>query len=159
MVYCLTRLITEIVMRTLPFFFILLGFACRPSNQIGELVGAINDRPLEGTVWLLTELNGKDISTVESLKSISVLYSKDDKKVSGFAGCNSFTGSFEMNGSEISATLASTRMFCEGKMEIETEFLKVLNAPHHHKVEGGHLYLRDKNTVVAKFLAEVKTSN
>jgi heat shock protein HslJ len=135
----------------------ILSFGCRPSNQIGEMVGAINDRPLEGTVWMLVELNGKDISTVESIKPISVLFQKEGKKVSGFAGCNSFTGSYETDGATISATLASTRMFCEGKMEIETEFLKVLNTPYKHKVEGGHLYFRDKNIVVARFLAEIKT--
>jgi len=140
-------------------FFVLLGCACRPSNQIGELVGVTNDRPLEGTVWMLVELNGKDISTVESTKPISVLYHQKDKMVSGFAGCNSFTGPYQTDGATISATMTSTRLFCEGKMEIETEFLKVLNSPLKHKVEGGHLYLRDKNTVVAKFLAEIETSN
>jgi heat shock protein HslJ len=139
-------------------FFMLLGLACRPSNQIGELVGVNNERPLEGTVWLLVELNGKDISTVGSVKPISVLYQREGNKVSGFAGCNSFSGTYEENGSTINNQLAATRMFCGGLMDIETEFLKVLSTPHKHKMEGGHLYLRDKNTIVAKFIAHVKTT-
>jgi len=139
------------------FFFMLLGLACRPSNQIGELVGN-NERPFEETVWLLVELNGKDISTVGTIKPISVRYQKEGKKVSGFAGCNSFSGTYEEDGSTISNHLAATRMFCEGLMETETEFLKVLSSPHKHKLENGDLYMRDKNTVVAKFIAEVRTS-
>lgn len=140
------------------YLIVFLITACRPSNQIGELVGAINERPLEGTKWLLVELNGKDISSVETAKPIFIFYEKEGSKINGFAGCNSFTGTYTADGSTISVIVASTRMFCEGKMEVETEFLTALNTPYKYKLEGSHLLLRDKNVVVAKFLADVKTS-
>jgi len=139
------------------YLIFFLAVACRPSNQIGELVGVINERPLEETVWLLMELNGQQISTVEG-KPISVLYQNDGNKVSGFAGCNSFTGSFIKQGTTISAKLGSTRMYCEGKMDMETEILRILNLPAKYELNGNHLYLKEKGKVVAKFLAEIKTS-
>ena len=138
----------------------LLIMACRPSNQIGEMVGAINERPLEGTNWLLIELKGKGISTVQYSKPISVYYQKDGNKVNGFAGCNSFTGSFKLEDSKIVCTpLASTRMYCQETMDIETLFLQVLQTEHTFKMEGAHMIFRDKGEVVARFLPEVKTGN
>ena len=142
------------------FVFIFLIMACRPSNQIGELVGTINERPLEGTNWLLIELNEKDISTVEYDKPISVFYQKEEHKVNGFAGCNSFTGGYQLDGSKIVCTpLAATRMFCQETMEIETAFLQMLQTEHSFKMEGAHLIFKDKGKVVARFLPEVKTGN
>ena len=141
------------------YLFLFMIVACRPSNQIGELVEATNARPLEDTTWLLIELKGKETSTVDYRTPIFVRYQKEGNKVNGFAGCNTFTGSYKNEGSTISATLASTRMFCEGKMEVETEFMNVLNTPNKHKMEGSHLIFRNEGKVVARFLPEVKTTN
>lgn len=141
------------------YLFIFIAMGCRPSNQIGELVGMPSHRPLEGTVWVLEELNGKVINAVEGEKSPFVFYYNDSKAVRGFAGCNSFTGSFTKEGSIVSAKLASTRMFCEGKMDLETELIKVLGLSTKFLVEENHLFLKINNKVVAEFHAEVKTSN
>jgi heat shock protein HslJ len=142
------------------WILVFLIMACRPSNQIGELVGVINERPLEGTNWLLIELNGKEISTVALKTPVSVFYQKEGNRVNGFAGCNSFTGGYKVEGSKIVCTaLASTKMFCQETMEMETLFLNVLQAEHSYKMEGAHMILRDKEKIVARFLPEVKTGN
>ena len=140
------------------YLFVLLLISCRPSNQLGVLVGATSERPLEGTVWLLFELHEKEIGMAENEKPIFVVYETTENKVRGFAGCNSFMGSFTHERSTLSATLASTRMFCEGKMEVETEFMKVLNTPTKYHMEENHLFLKIDGKTVAKFRAEVKTS-
>ncbi len=141
------------------WLFVFLIMACRPSNQIGELVGVINERPLEGTNWLLIELNGKEISTVDK-RPVSVFYLKEGSKVNGFAGCNSFTGGYKQEGSKIVCTpLASTKMFCQETMELETNFLQLLQSEHTYKMEGSHMIFKDKGEVVARFLPEVKTGN
>lgn len=139
--------------------FVFVAIGCRPSNQIGDLVGVPSHRPLEGTVWVLEELNGKVINQVEGERSPFVFYYDEGKAMKGFAGCNSFTGSFTKEGSMISAKLASTRMFCEGKMDLETEFMQVLGLTTKFKVNENHLFLKNKNEVLAEFHAEVKTSN
>lgn len=140
------------------YLFIFIAIGCRPSNQIGELVGVPSHRPLEGTVWVLEELNGKVINAVEGQKSPFVFYYSEGKEVRGFGGCNSFTGSFTKEGSMISSKLASTRMFCEGKMDLENEFMNMLGTSTKFHVEENHLFLKNKNKIVAEFHAEVKTS-
>lgn len=141
------------------YLFIFIAIGCRPSNKIGELVGVPVHRTLEGTYWVLEELNGKVIKAEEGQKSPFVFYLNEGKAVRGFAGCNSFTGTFTREGSIVSAKLASTRMFCEGKMDLESEFMNVLGAPYKFQLEENHLLLKNKGDLVAAFHAEVKTSN
>ncbi len=136
----------------------MLLFACRPSNQLSELVGASNERPLLGTVWLLFELNEKEIGLPQNQKPVFVVYETSENTVRGFAGCNSFTGTFTHDRPTISATLASTRMYCDSMMEIEMEFMKVLSTPTKYHMEENHLFLKMDGKIVAKFRAEVKTA-
>ena len=47
----------------------------------------------------------------------------------GDAGCNRFTGGYKVKGDRITiGPLASTMMFCEGKMDAEAAFLNKLQA-------------------------------
>lgn len=141
------------------YLFVLLLVACRPSNQIGELVGVPRHRPLEETVWILEEINEKVINPVEEQKSLFVLYHLEGKKVEGFGGCNAFTGAYTKEGFTVSAKLTSTRMFCEEKMDLENEFMKVLALSNKYMVEENHLFFKNKDKVVAEFHAEVKKSD
>ena len=51
----------------------------------------------------------------------------DEGKVYGDSGCNRFTGGYKVKGDRITiGPLASTMMFCEGKMDAEAAFLKKL---------------------------------
>lgn len=48
-------------------------------------------------------------------------------KVAGFGGCNNYFGNFSLNGRTINISdVGATRMFCEGEMELENAYLKVL---------------------------------
>ncbi len=143
-------------MRIIGVFFFLV-MACRPSNQISELVGVLNERPLEDTVWILIELNGNAIPPSGDQKEIFVIYQGKEKMARGFAGCNSFTGSYVKDGSSISAFLAATRMYCERKMDVETGIMNVLSEKTKYEIKGNHLLLKANGNVVAKFLAEIKT--
>jgi heat shock protein HslJ len=50
-------------------------------------------------------------------------------KVFGDSGCNRFTGGYKVKGDRITiGPLASTMMFCEGKMDAEQAFLTKLQA-------------------------------
>ena len=50
-------------------------------------------------------------------------------KVYGDSGCNRFTGGYTISGDRIKiGPLASTMMYCEGKMDAEAAFLKKLQA-------------------------------
>lgn len=146
-------------MRTLVVFLLLLA-ACRPSHQIGELVGVPKERPLENTYWVLTEMDSKPIATINETKKLHVLLNPVTKTASGFAGCNQFTGSYTVEGKKLSIKdLASTRMFCQETMEMETRFLQVLQEVDEFKIKEHELFLIKGDLQIAKFQAEVKTAN
>lgn len=141
-------------------FLVLILFAgCRPSNQIGEMVGAIQQRTLEETTWIAKELNGKSVETVNSEKPIYFKLLVTDQKVHGFGGCNSLTGSYKKEGDKLSAQLASTRMFCEGKMETEQALLSVLTGATKYSIQQDVLTLKNEGKVLAIFKAEAENYN
>jgi heat shock protein HslJ len=74
-------------------------------------------------------------------------------RVSGFSGCNRFTGSFKQTGSELGfSQMAGTMMACLAReMELESEVLKALGATTHYRIEGEHLLLLTRDKVVARF--------
>ncbi len=53
----------------------------------------------------------------------------DEGQVFGDSGCNRFMGSYKVKGDRLTiGPLASTMMFCEGKMDAEQSFLTKLQA-------------------------------
>ncbi len=146
-------------MRYLIVFLILLS-GCRPSHKIGDLVGVPKERPLEKTYWVLTELDGKPIATINEAKKLHMLLDPVTQTASGFAGCNQFTGGYILEGKKLSIkNLASTRMFCQETMETETRFLQVLQETNEFKIIEHELFLSKGDQQLAKFQAEVKTTN
>ncbi len=86
---------------------------------------------LEGTTWIATGVNnGREavVSVVQG-SEVTALFGGAGE-VSGSAGCNSYSGSFEVDGDSISiGPLAATEMFCEepeGVMEQEQAFLAAM---------------------------------
>jgi heat shock protein HslJ len=146
-------------MRPLVVFLILLA-GCRPSHQIGDLVGVPKERPLENTYWVLTELEGKPIATINEAKKLHILLNPVTKTASGFAGCNQFTSSYTVEGKKLSLkNIASTRMLCQETMEIETRLLQILQEIDEYHIKEHELFLSKGDQQLAKFQAEVKTAN
>jgi heat shock protein HslJ len=87
--------------------------------------GGINPRdPLNGTAWTLTS-----IDHTAPLKGTKLTIEFAEGKVSGSSGCNSYSGSYEINGEKISTgPIAMTLMACvdPGMMEQEQSFLAYL---------------------------------
>lgn len=60
-------------------------------------------------------------------KQIPTIKFDMDGKVNGFGGCNNFFGSYTLHGRTIKINdVGSTRKFCEGEMELESAYLKVM---------------------------------
>ncbi len=145
-------------MRFLLLVFVLLT-ACRPSHKIGDLVGVPKERPLEKTYWVLTELDGKPIATINEAKKLNLLLDPVTKTASGFAGCNQFAGGYTLEGKKLNLkNLAATRMFCEETMEIEIRFLQAIRETDAYKIEENVLFLNQGDQHRAKFQADVKTT-
>jgi heat shock protein HslJ len=66
----------------------------------------------------------------------------DEGKVYGDSGCNRFTGGYKVKGDRITiGPLASTMMFCEGKMDAEAAFLNKLQNVVSYKATDARLKL------------------
>lgn len=102
------------------------------------------DGPLAAS-WIVTELGGKPV------EGMTLNYTTD--KVSGTGGCNRFSGPISIEDDAIQiGPLAATKMMCEGKSEIETQYFTALEAARSFVVEGDMLTLKaDDGHVLVKF--------
>ncbi len=137
------RLITRLIL-LIPLFYI----SCASSENVNQEISL----PLENTKWILKILNGKKIFTPESNKEIYIRFSTAGKRVNGYAGCNTFSGTYSKDKNNISiGPLASTEMFCESMMDIENELLKTIGNTKKYKIKGKYLQLYDSERIIAKF--------
>jgi heat shock protein HslJ len=120
---------------------------------------------LAGTSWRVTSSNnGKQavVSTILGLKLTSVF--STDGRLSGSAGCNSYTASYEVFEKSIKInSIASTRKMCvkpDGIMEQEAQFLKALATVSTYQFDGKKLELRTADGALAVMLVSAnKDSN
>ncbi len=94
---------------------------------------------LEGTSWILEP----GPPPLDELGDTPPTASFADVSVSGFGGCNSFGGDYEVDGDQITfGQLASTLMACpEPQMSIETEYLAALQSATTWSIDGSKLSL------------------
>ena len=109
----------------------------------------------ENTHWRLSEMNGNPIVTIGSRDVyIMMTTEKGEKRVTGFAGCNSLTGGFTLSGDAVKFVIATTKMMCASEqMAVEDFLLETLSSTTAYKIEGDVLMLLDGNTNLATFKA------
>lgn len=95
---------------------------------------------LHDTVWVLT-------APVDAPDGVEVTVAFSDGAVSGYAGCNRFSGTYTSTGEALSfGTLASTRRACEeAAMALESEVLRRLAAVGRATCTADVLLLRDSS--------------
>lgn len=109
---------------------------------------------LAGTSWnVIGYNNGKQaVVSVMAGTQMDIQFGKDGT-VSGNSGCNTYSGSYTVNGSQISiGPLASTMMACEdpaGLMEQEQQYLAALETAATYQIEGNVLQLRTSDGALA----------
>jgi heat shock protein HslJ len=103
--------------------------------------------PMTGTMWYLNsfvDAQGQIWGPVPT-NPISLQFT-DDGKVSGNAGCNSYSGTYTVSGNSISMSgFATTLMYCgdPGVMDLESTYLAVLPTMKVYKIRGNELTLSD----------------
>ena len=92
--------------------------------------------------WKLTELFGEPVSTPEGGREAHMIFKKEDSRITGNSGCNTFNGSFTLqSGNRISfSKTMSTMMMCAG-METEMKMYHVLEMADNYVVNGDKLVL------------------
>jgi heat shock protein HslJ len=111
---------------------------------------AVQPKPLEGTLWVLTGYNNGQGGFVSVLtgSEITALFSTDGT-LSGSAGCNTYNAAFTREGDSLQiGPAAVTRMMCaepEGVMEQESGYLNALGKVTSFSISGDQLTLLDES--------------
>jgi heat shock protein HslJ len=95
---------------------------------------------LGGTAWNLAEMGG----TADFARIVPTIEFGDDGTVSGFAGCNTFRGTFTTEGATLTMSpLATTKIGCQRPASgVEAEYLDALSGVTNWEIDdGGQLAL------------------
>ena len=117
------------------------------------------DNNITEKYWKLVELYGqKVVRSKNQAKDVHFILKVKDNKVIGHGGCNSFNGTYELQGMNRIrfSKMASTMMACldASGMETESQFFKVLETADNYNVNGDTLLLnKARMAPLAKFEA------
>jgi len=97
----------------------------------------------ENIKWVLESYGSRDDpeDVIEGTE-ITATFNSGDNAVSGSAGCNSYSGGYEIKARLSIGALASTKMWCgepEGRMIQETAYLNILQAAEDYTVRNSRL--------------------
>jgi heat shock protein HslJ len=99
------------------------------------------ENPLAGTRWSATFVNGAPVLAGTALTANFGA----DGSLNGSSGCNSYSGSYSVDGSSLSVSpTIGTGVICpepDGIMEQEGSFLTTMSSTAAFSMEGGQLYL------------------
>jgi putative lipoprotein len=121
----------------LVLFSILFLSACQASKSTTPTASLRNTR------WVLQTLAATPISTPENNQEIYLQFNATTDQVAGFAGCNRFFGRFEQPTPNTLRLLGvgSTKMFCEARQHVETDYLNALQRVARYEIQGNTLRL------------------
>ena len=101
---------------------------------------------INGT-YHIKSINDHDMSETE----LTLIFDKNDQKISGFSGCNRFTGNYTLDKNSIKVgPLASTKKMCpEANNSFETEMLDALSKANNIRFHNDTLeLLKDKEVLI-----------
>jgi len=105
--------------------------------------------PLTGRRWQLEKLIMLPEEKVNTIAKENIIleFSSQEKKISGFAGCNHFFGRYEIHeeGKITFSQLSATKKYCSETMHIETVLMDVLNSCKHYSLSQDTLVLLNQN--------------
>jgi heat shock protein HslJ len=107
----------------------------------------------EGIEWQLVEAAGAPVSLLAGEKQPYIRLDPEQKRATGFSGCNNFFSGYEINGSSLRfGLIGATRMACPApETGVETEFFNVLKRARGWKINNGVLLLVDDGDILARF--------
>jgi len=97
---------------------------------------------LVNTYWKLVEIGGQPATLGAGDRELHMVLTSEGARVSGFSGCNRFTGLYELTDSQLRfKSVASTRMACMEGMDQEKRFLEALGEVVRFTINGDSLAL------------------
>lgn len=125
------------------------------TNHNEDVVNTTDIQSIENTKWIITSLEGLDMSDRE--KNGQIIYftlNPDGNRVNGFSGCNTFMGTYKLEeGNRISfSQMGSTRMACPDSNINESEILSIFSTADNYTITNGKLSLnKAKRAPLAEF--------
>ena len=110
---------------------------------------------IEGAAWRLEELPGvSPAALAQPGRPVTLRF--ESGRLSGFAGCNNFTGGYSLEGDQLKiGPVASTQMACpEPGSSIETAFHKALSGTLRYAVDGDILTATNASGATLRFRRE-----
>lgn len=133
-------------------FILLVSFN---DSEAGQSMPAVTG--IEDAKWQLVELNNEPVSPLAGEKRPHILLDSTQKKATGFAGCNNFFGSYEIDEDALKfGPVGSTRMACPDlQLNLETAFFNALDQTNRWEIKNDVLFfLDDSDVVLARFTKE-----
>ena len=111
--------------------------------------------PILDISWKLSELDGKVVE-IKGIKPFNLLFDTVTGTARGFAGCNGFSGEFEVKEEKLQIFgVFHTEMGCEiSIINIEEKYISVLEEVDSFAVEEGVLVLKKGSVILAKLVKE-----
>ena len=101
---------------------------------------------LENTYWKLMTLDGDSVETPEGAREIQFVLTSENHRVTGFSGCNSMMGAYQVENDRIVfSNMGGTMMACANTMEIERRVHQMFSNVAAWKISGETLQLSDAN--------------
>ncbi len=124
------------------------------AHQKTLAVFTVQSQALAGTSWIVTGYNNGRQAVISVLAGAPLtLNFVADGRLHGSAGCNTYSGSFQTSGADLTlSALASTMMACSdpvGIMDQESQFLHALQSAVSYHIDGDQLELRDRSAALA----------
>ena len=145
-------------MKRTVFIFLIIGMAMVLVSCIkqGMQTSGAKTATIENIQWYLTEVGGSPVSPMAGDKQPHILLDPARKQATGFAGCNNFFGSYELDGASLTfGPMGATRMACPDlETGLEASVFEALENTRKWKIEGGDLLLLKAHGVLARFSRE-----
>jgi heat shock protein HslJ len=101
--------------------------------------------------WVIVEVDGVVVEPDTTRPALTLRLGREEQRASGHAGCNQFGGTWRGSADSLSfGPLAMTKMFCEGRMELESRYGQALGQVSRVQVVGGVLELLAGERVVVR---------
>ena len=115
-------------------------------NSISEKTTNVNET-LSGN-FMITQIDNKKTT----IPKLSIMFDEKSNKVTGFAGCNSFFGTYSANGNSITfSNVATSKKYCSKViMSTENQIVNALNSATSFTITDKTLSLLENDTTLLK---------
>lgn len=129
------------------FLIILLSLAAVTStntcNKKNTPVAEITEKETQTSSknkFFIHTLGGKDVSE----EKLHITIDEERNSISGYSGCNTFSSKYSIEDNRISLSFPiASKMYCEKKTDLESNFLKTLMEVTSKTFKGDSLFLKN----------------